>query len=392
VGTRRRPSARRARHDVPADAGDSLAAVLARTVRAEHLRDPRAVEAGLDRLATAPAGDADAEIATMTDRVLASLFAAGWQPADVDRVTAPVHRPRVAAMIRRHMTRYPADRVAARWAAQLGALTATEPPPGDRHGTLRAVVEILAVLNHLPDLPLLMPPPGVARTPVALAAGADRRMLGRIRALLAKAESTTFAEEAEAYSAKAQELITRHRIDRALVTGEVEDPDTPMGVRVPVDPPYPEAKARLLHVVAEANGCEAVWSEEDGFGTVFGFADDLGAVEILYASLLVQATAAMVREGSARHDAPARTKTFRQSFMHAYTIRIGQRLATTSRAAATGSDDRLLPVLARRDVAVRTAVATVFPRLETGGRTIRIDSDAGWRSGTASADRAGLDR
>jgi hypothetical protein len=45
----------------------------------------------------------------------------------------------------------------------------------------------------------------------------DRRMLDRVRALLAKAESTEFPKEAEALSARAQELMARHRIDRALL-------------------------------------------------------------------------------------------------------------------------------------------------------------------------------
>ena len=42
-------------------------------------------------------------------------------------------------------------------------------------------------------------------------------VLARIRQLLAKAESTTFEAEALAFTAKAQELMTRHAIDAALV-------------------------------------------------------------------------------------------------------------------------------------------------------------------------------
>ena len=41
-------------------------------------------------------------------------------------------------------------------------------------------------------------------------------VLDKVRALLAKAESTTFDAEAEAFTAKAQELMARHRIDRAV--------------------------------------------------------------------------------------------------------------------------------------------------------------------------------
>jgi hypothetical protein len=38
-----------------------------------------------------------------------------------------------------------------------------------------------------------------------------------VRALLAKAESTTYPEEADALTAKAQELMARHSIDRAML-------------------------------------------------------------------------------------------------------------------------------------------------------------------------------
>ena len=42
------------------------------------------------------------------------------------------------------------------------------------------------------------------------------RILDKVRALLAKAESTQYAEEAAAYTAKAQELIATHAIDIAV--------------------------------------------------------------------------------------------------------------------------------------------------------------------------------
>ena len=45
-------------------------------------------------------------------------------------------------------------------------------------------------------------------------------MLSRIRALLAKAEATEYAEEAEALSARAQELMAKYSIDQALLAAE----------------------------------------------------------------------------------------------------------------------------------------------------------------------------
>jgi hypothetical protein len=213
-------------------------------------------------------------------------------------------------------------------------------------------------------------------------------MLDRVRALLAKAESSEFAAEAEAFTAKAQELTARHSIDHALLVAQGERRDQPAAVRVGVDSPYEEAKALLLQNVAEANLSRSVWSAELGFATVFGFPEDLDVIELIYASLLVQGTAAMVREGSGK-----RARSFRQSFLYAYAVRIGQRLRATTedaRRAAAGTTDDLLPVLASREEAVRDKVSEIFAEFTT--RRTRIRDERGWVSGTAAADRIPLER
>ncbi|GAA3298851.1 hypothetical protein GCM10020295_35470 [Streptomyces cinereospinus] len=160
-------------------------------------------------------------------------------------------------------------------------------------------------------------------------------MLARIRALLAKAEATGFPDEAEALSAKAQELMARHSIDEALLAGQTHGGDGPAAWRIGVDQPYEQAKAVLLDAVASANHCRAVWNEPLGFSTVVGFEPDLEVVELLYTSLLVQATTAMTKaEAAQRAGGRKRTRTFRQSFLAAYAHRIGTRLASAAEEAA----------------------------------------------------------
>jgi hypothetical protein len=222
------------------------------------------------------------------------------------------------------------------------------------------------------------------------AAGAgDGRVLARVRALLAKAESTEFPEEAEALSAKAQELISRHAIDRAAVAG-AEEAVAVLGRRIAVDNPYPQAKSVLLGTVAAANRCQAVRSVELGFSTVFGTADDLAVVELLYTSLLAQATAAVLAAGSA--DRRRRLPSFRESFLAAYAVRIGERLRETADAAVGDGvarhGDRLLPVLARRSDAVDAAVAAAFPH--TTPSPLRASNHTGWAAGLAAAEFARL--
>lgn len=210
-------------------------------------------------------------------------------------------------------------------------------------------------------------------------------MLTRIRALLAKAEATGFPDEAEALSAKAQELMARHSVDEALLDAEAPTRDTAGACRIGVEPPYEQAKAVLLDAVATANHCRAVWNEALGFSTVVGFEADLEAVELLHASLLVQAASAMTRaEAAQRAAGRRRTKTFRQSFLAAYAHRVGIRLREA--AAAPVSED-LLPVLASREVAVTDRLERMFPETTTT-RLRGVSDEAGWTEGAQAAERA----
>ena len=360
-------------------------------------------------------------LTTALEQGMTAAWRFGWQPVDVARAVGRelggAHARVATDAIAAEMRGYAATTVDDRWQAQLAALDARVwwaaghsylKARGDREGLSRAAViaralEVIFVLSGLPRLPPLCPPPGTARQRANDAAqprqspsrAADERMLARIRALLAKAESTEFPEEAEALSARAQELMARHSIDQALVDARSDRPHEPEGRRLPVDNPYEAQKAVLLDVVSTANRCRAVWHRKLGFSTVFGFAADLGAVELLFTSLLVQATAAMLHAG-ARRDAygRSRTRSFRSSFLAAYAQRIGERLqgaaddATTQAAAETTGKD-LLPVLAARDQAVDRAIDAMFPGLQKH-RIAGGGNYEGWVSGRAAADLASL--
>lgn len=232
--------------------------------------------------------------------------------------------------------------------------------------------------------------------------GESARVLQRVRALLAKAESTTFPEEAEAFTAKAQELISRHSIDQAMLDAAAAAADSgspggasrPVGFRIPVDNPYASPKSLLLAQVAAANNCRSVWDRREGHSTVFGFHTDLESVELLYTSLLVQGTAAMVAAGpQVDWRGRSRTRSFRHSFLVAYAFRIGERLRearSAGRAAATEvyGEAALVPVLAGRTEAVAAALRAVFPT--TTPHLAQVSNAAGLRAGRAAADLAWL--
>ncbi|MFF4606949.1 DUF2786 domain-containing protein [Streptomyces sp. NPDC001339] len=396
-----------------------------------------AIEAGASMLAAAPVGweaVSQAVLAAAEARVR-RCWEGGWQPADLERMVrrtaeraAPLAVDAIAAEARRGAGA--ADRRDPRWAAQLRELRAEvwwETDGGYLDGLARrrrtsrfeTAYDVLEALRTIARLPRITPLPSwgaAASASGSPAGGGDPRALGRIRGLLAKAEATQFPEEAEALSAKAQELMARYSIDEALLDtgsggtggtsgsggsggfggagGAAAGGRAPSAVRIGIEGPYEQAKALLLDAVATANRCQAVWAAELGFSTVVGFPPDLEAVELLYTSLLLQATFAMNRAGDDHHarGRSRRTRDFRQSFLVAYADRIRGRLSAatgeaTAQAASRAPD--LLPVLAAREAAVRDTAGELFP--ETAPVRLRGVRDAeGWHQGTEAADRAQL--
>ncbi|GAA4585266.1 hypothetical protein BJY16_002970 [Actinoplanes octamycinicus] len=340
-------------------------------------------ETALDLLTGAPAAETDAALRAVLGDEFDRLFRNGWQPVELHRAIARRGDPIQGRLVAEAAAAFliGKDPVDDDWRAQAVQLTIAEGRRPDRITLLDASLGLLAELRLLPAIEILLPPPGTPATTVHH--HADKRVLDRVRALLAKAEATDFPAEAESYSAKAQELITRYRIEE--VTAPAVDV-VPFARRIGVDHPYENEKASLLDAVSRANSCRTVWSPELGFSTVFGFDADIDAVELLYTSLLVQANRAMTRDEPAK--GKARVKAFRRSFLIAYAARIGERLRQAADREYAGHGD-LLPVLRDRDLQVRAAMEKVFPRT-VRARGSRVDSLEGWESGRAAADEARL--
>jgi hypothetical protein len=381
------------RHGALGDAGSrELAATLA-------LRCPEVDEHGI-----------------ATDVLLAALQEAwerGWQPADVVHVVRKeatvTSVPLVVALIGEHARRSgAASRAPEAWVEQLSELDALG--PGDPavvsawhrserrapEEAWRVVLQLAGVLRTLFPIDALLPPPsrwGAPRSRQAVDDGpADDRALRRIRGLLAKAESTEFPDEAEALTAKAQELMTRHAVDAALLDagpwptggGAVDSR------RVHVREPYVRAKMQLLGAVAEANDVRVVWYSNLGIANLIGVRSDVAAVELLFTSLLLQVAQALTAtERSLRVRSASRS--FRRSYLLGYAHRIGERLHTarrraTAEAAADHGVD-LLPVLRSRQAAVEQRVAELFPRVRATRSRASVDA-GGWYAGREAAERA----
>jgi hypothetical protein len=376
-----------------------------------------------------PVDPVDAALGRALVAAVAAAWQQGWQPADVHRLVERRHgraHARLAARaIGREAQRHAEAQIPARWRLQLDAIGATDsarPPAAEawavpwpaavtadgeaslaRLQAVEVAVVTAALVRSLPRLPRLGPVPGEAGAPPGPRSrlgrrgggtepGADPRVLHKVTSLLAKAESTNFPEEAEALTAKAQELMTRHAIDQAHLEARQGDEPRVGGRRVGLDDPYAGARFLLLAAVAEANRCRAVWTRQWGFSTVFGDEGDLDAVELLFTSLLVQATRAMVAEPRERHRSSGATRSFRQSFLVAFAGRIGERLARAAEAVTSDEATRsqaLVPLFEARRLAAQAALDEAFPETRTTRMSAR---DAlGWQAGTRAADRAQLD-
>ena len=386
-------------------------------IRAQHRRDRADVERCCALLTAGFGGAVGVQVAnrallTALTTDVEHVWQRGWQPAELVRMArrelTAVHGQLVVDGIAAELRRYPTVTVDQRWQSQLAGLNARvwwehddlfvhdwAAARGVDRATAGAVmIEVLHLLATLPAIEQLGPTPGNARAAVTVPLDIDQGMLDRVRALLAKAESTDFQEEADAFTAKAQELMARHRIDHVLLVTTSGKRDQPVSRRVSVDNPYEAPKTLLLQVVAEANSCRAVWTKRFGFTTVVGFPTDLDATELLFTSLLVQATRAMTQtKPSTDSYGRSRTRSFRQSFLTAYAQRIGERLSDATDGVdqemmASEAGAQLLPVLAARDDAVRAAFEHQFPELTA--QSTPISNGEGWHSGRAAANRASL--
>ncbi len=339
--------------------------------------------------------------AVVLETLLVRLWQGGWLPADVwehaRRTTGEAAVALLIDAIAADTAKHAAATIDQRWAAQVRGLGAEVWWDHDRPRLLqrgatslgeaiRETILLVAQLTRLPNLACVLPLPGAGTAGEGAVSGVDQKVLGRVRGLLAKAESTEYPEEAEALSAKAQELMNRYAFERALVDAGEHREQRATSIRLWLEAPYLEAKSHLVGAIAGANRCRSVFYSGLGFVALVGEETDLRITELLATSLLVQATRAMVAEGAR---AGARSRSFRQSFLVAYAIRIGERLREAgARALDPVADERLLPVLADRSQAVQRTFDELFGK--TVQKRVSASNGAGWHAGLAAAERADL--
>lgn len=362
---------------------------------------------------------------------LADAYERGWRPADIVHLSRRSKEPSEASLSAtailhdaQHSDAW--DRAPQSWLQELHAIAEQYPASAlvaeragasedglralaagllfsDPYHSMYQITDLTTAWVALPAWSLLAPPPSLWGRSGAAAAAAelpvDGKIGNKIRGLLAKAEATEFAEEAEAFTAKAQELMTRYAIDTALLSarsgsGAGNHSTTVHSRRVHLENPYVKQKVHLLTEIGEPNRVRTVWFDKVGIATMVGTPVDLQQVDLLFTSLLVQATRAMQFADAAERTG-SRTTSFRKGFLAGFAGRIGQRLrdadarATVDAADAARIDvDDLLPILASTSEAVDAEFERLFPRTKKSrGRSVDAD---GWHAGRAAAESATL--
>jgi hypothetical protein len=332
-------------------------------------------------------------VTDLLDRLTGAVLRGGWSPAElanaVARVVGEGYETVVAWLV--GFARQGGAFGSAAWRAEAAALGRPRALCVESVGDLALALRLAALFSMLPvsEIP--------AGRQAATASGpADLRasgQLAKVRALLAKAEATTFADEADALSAKAQELISKHSLEQLLQheTDRAIDarPSTTYR-RLWLDAPYVDAKASLVDEIAAANRCRAVYAQRLGYCTVIGSPFDLDAVDLMLTSLLAQAQRAMLRHGSRNSGGRSSTRSFRQSFLVSFAIHIGRRLRQVAdeSVAATGGSS-LLPALRNHESEVDELTGMMFPTLVE--KATSVTSAEGWAGGRLAAELADLD-
>ncbi len=159
--------------------------------------------------------------------------------------------------------------------------------------------------------------------------------LDRIRKLLAKAEAAGVTPaEAEAFTAKAAELMARYGIDRALLAATRPETDQPADRIITIANPWAAIHARLLCGIAAAMRCKCVLPGT-GHGArvhVFGYASDIERAELLYTSLLVQMHHALTATRPPEWTSSARA--WRRSWLLGFCTAVTGRVGAAEQQAA----------------------------------------------------------
>lgn len=214
--------------------------------------------------------------------------------------------------------------------------------------------------------------------------------LTKIRALLAMAEDPAATPpEAEAFTAKAAELISAWGLEDAIRESRAEERPSIGDKIIRMDGSYQKEKAILLEFVADGLGGSAVQltASKPLQVHVFGTLADIARYELLFTSLLVQASQGLASIEFNPWATASAIRTYRRGWLHGYAHAIYRRLNATREQDISNSGVGTDLVLADRSKLVEARQAVFYPTVKTIKRRL---SGPGQDAGRWAGERANL--
>ena len=224
----------------------------------------------------------------------------------------------------------------------------------------------------------------------------ENAALTKIRKLLAKAEAQGVTPaEAQAFTAKAAELMARYGIDRALLAATSPETDRPADRIITVTNPWAAVCANLLCGIGAAMRCQCICLTGRSPGAkvhIFGYASDIERAEVLYTSVLLQ-----MQHGLVRVQVPewaSSPRAWRRSWLLGYATAVTARVRSAEKQAASRADtEQAAPgtstalVLASRERVIAVRTRAVYPVTRRSRVTY---SGSGYRDGYRKGTQADL--
>lgn len=243
--------------------------------------------------------------------------------------------------------------------------------------TLEKILTELPKLSTLPDWAMLAELHALDNQDTSPMTPAQAKAHHRITALLKKAESTNFEEEAEALILKAETLRQQYRIESLLINSYDQDvqarSSTIRASRVYLEAPWIRHQYKLLNAIARVHSSEALLITKSGICTLFGEQDDVAHIIDLFNSLNRQRAHFMKTSAGARiAQLNGETSSYRRSFMISYASQISRLLISAKEDAfnelvgqAPLAHSAIVPVLENRSVRSKEALKETFPNMRT---------------------------
>lgn len=223
-----------------------------------------------------------------------------------------------------------------------------------------------------------------------------RDIMTTITNLLAKANNSACTPaEAEAFAAKAQELMTTYQVEVEIgirAGAEREKIGTRFLFRQEKGQRLIKARRQLWFALADMNSCRVVVHGANGRAgaTAFGHESDLTMVEAMYASLLIQMHTALA---AAQNAGEVTGTSGPVSYAHGWVARVVTRLAHAKvQAMDTNADANpgTSLVLVDRTAVVKEHIDTVYPKLHNVKMGTSIKDHGAYGAGDRDGRNANL--